>query len=96
MVFFIFRICSASRRYTACSFRATDERPPYGSLSRLHELPPSGRRSADRLDGHDSALRPDSQSRHSSVRDLSANAQAVLGVPGNGIRRVLEEDGATA
>lgn len=79
-------------RYTASSWRATEERPPYGSLPRLHC-------SAGRLDGlsrHGSAQRLESQSRHGSVRDLTGTTQGVLGVPGNGIHRVLEEDGTTA
>lgn len=90
---------SRDGRYTACSFRATDDRLPYGSMPRLNEQPQSRHCSTNRLDSlsrHDSTLRLESQSRHSSIRDLSGNTQAVLGVPGNGIHRVLEEDGATA
>ncbi|XP_029984893.1 frizzled-3a isoform X2 [Sphaeramia orbicularis] len=90
---------SRDGRYTACSFRATDDRLPYGSMSHLNEQPQSRHCSTNRLDSlsrHDSTLRLESQSRHSSIRDLSGNTQAVLGVPGNGIHRVLEEDGTTA
>ncbi|XP_061602559.1 frizzled-3a isoform X2 [Cololabis saira] len=81
---------SRDGRFAGSSFRAADERPPYGSMPRLDE---SRHCSSNRLDGlsrQGSTLRLDSQSRHSSVRDLS------MAVPGNGIRRVLEEDGAAA
>ncbi|XP_017264640.1 frizzled-3a isoform X2 [Kryptolebias marmoratus] len=84
-------------RHTGSSFRDGDERPPYGSTPRLSDL--SRHCSANRLDclsRHDSTLRLESQSRHSSIRDLSAAAQAVLGVPGNGIHRMMEDDGAAA
>ncbi|KAJ4929313.1 hypothetical protein JOQ06_004923 [Pogonophryne albipinna] len=84
-------------RYTAPSFRAADERPPYGSMPRLHD--PPRHCSTTRLDSlsrHGSTQRLESQSRHSSIRDLTSTTQAVLGGPGNGIRRVLEEDGGTA
>ncbi|KAI4801665.1 hypothetical protein KUCAC02_019543 [Chaenocephalus aceratus] len=84
-------------RYTAPSFRAADERPPYGSMPRLHD--PSRHCSTTRLDSlsrHGSTQRLESQSRHGSVRDLTSTTQAVLGGPGNGIHRVLEEDGGTA
>ncbi|KAK1889063.1 Frizzled-3 [Dissostichus eleginoides] len=84
-------------RYTAPSFRAADERPPYGSMPRLHD--PPRHCSTTRLDSlsrHGSTQRLESQSRHSSVRDLTSTTQAVLGGPGNGIHRVLEEDGGTA
>ncbi|KAK9531082.1 hypothetical protein VZT92_010533 [Zoarces viviparus] len=86
-------------RYTASSFRATDDRLLYGSMSRLNDQPQSRHCSTNRLDSlsrHGSTQRLESQSRHSSVRDLTGTTQAVLGVPGNGIHRVLEEDGATA
>ncbi|XP_069014761.1 frizzled-3a [Embiotoca jacksoni] len=90
---------SRDGRYTASSFRAADDRLPYGSMPRLNDQSQSRHCSTNRLDGlsrHDSTQRLDSQSRHSSVRDLSSTTQAVLGVPGNGIHRVTEEDGATA
>ncbi|XP_074471582.1 frizzled-3a [Sebastes fasciatus] len=90
---------SRDGRYTASSFRATDDRLPYGSMSRLNDQSQSKHCSTNRLDSlsrHGSTQRLESQSRHSSVRDLTSTAQAVLGVPGNGIHRVLEEDGATA
>ncbi|XP_072295648.1 frizzled-3a [Eucyclogobius newberryi] len=94
---------SRDGRYTANSFRAADERQPYGSLPRLHDSQ-SRHCSNNRLDGshrldnlsrHDSSHRLESQSRHSSIRDL-ANHTQVLSVPGNGIHRVMEEDGTTA
>uniref|UniRef100_A0A8D3BWI8 Frizzled-3 n=1 Tax=Scophthalmus maximus TaxID=52904 RepID=A0A8D3BWI8_SCOMX len=90
---------SRDGRYTASSFRAADERLPYGSMPRLNDPSQSRHCSTNRLDSpsrHGSTQRLESQSRHSSIRDLSSTAQAVLGVPGNGIHRVLEEDGATA
>ncbi|KAM9338873.1 frizzled-3a isoform 2-T2 [Symphorus nematophorus] len=90
---------SRDGRYTASSFRAADERLPYGSMPRLNDQSQSRHCSTNRLDSlsrHGSTQRLESQSRHSSVRDLSSTTQAVLGVPGNGIHRVLEEDGATA
>lgn len=91
---------SRDGRYTASSFRAADERLPYGSLPRLHD---SRHCSANRLDSshrlddlcQGSSLRLESQSRHSSIRDLTTNTQ-VLSVPGNGIHRVMEEDGTAA
>uniref|UniRef100_A0A3P8T793 Frizzled-3 n=1 Tax=Amphiprion percula TaxID=161767 RepID=A0A3P8T793_AMPPE len=79
---------SRDGRYTASSFRAADERLPYGSMPSTNRL--------DSLSRHGSTQRLESQSRNSSIRDLSGATQAVLGVPGNGIHRVLEEDGATA
>ncbi|KAF1376331.1 hypothetical protein PFLUV_G00210390 [Perca fluviatilis] len=88
---------SRDGRYTASSFRAVDDRLPYGSMSRLNDQ--SRHCSTNRLDNlsrHGSTQRLESQSRHSSVRDLTSTTQAVLGIPGNGIHRVLEEDGATA
>jgi len=70
-------------RYTASSsFRAADDRPLYGSSSRLHD-PPTRRGSTGQLDGS-------VQSRHSSTRDLAGTAH------GNGIHRVREQDGGTA
>ncbi|XP_068564788.1 frizzled-3-like [Cebidichthys violaceus] len=86
-------------RYTGSSFRAIDDRLLYGSMSRLNDQPQSRHCSTNRLDSlsrHGSTQRLESQSRHSSVRDLTGTTQAILGVPGNGIHRVLEEDGATA
>uniref|UniRef100_A0A3P8TCI7 Frizzled-3 n=1 Tax=Amphiprion percula TaxID=161767 RepID=A0A3P8TCI7_AMPPE len=90
---------SRDGRYTASSFRAADERLPYGSMPRLNDQSQSRHCSTNRLDSlsrHGSTQRLESQSRNSSIRDLSGATQAVLGVPGNGIHRVLEEDGATA
>ncbi|XP_030577316.1 frizzled-3a isoform X2 [Archocentrus centrarchus] len=90
---------SRDGRYTASSFRAADDRLPYGSMPRLNDQSQSRHCSTNRLDclsRHGSTQRLESQSRHSSIRDLSSGATAVLGVPGNGIHRVLEEDGATA
>ncbi|MED6285407.1 hypothetical protein CHARACLAT_029029 [Characodon lateralis] len=86
---------SRDGRYTASSFRAAEERLPYGSMPRLSDQ--SRHCSTNRLDSlsrHDSTLRLESQSRHSSIRDLSSSMQAVLGVPGNGIHRVLDDNGA--
>ncbi|TNM95201.1 hypothetical protein fugu_017960 [Takifugu bimaculatus] len=83
-------------RHTASSFRALDDRLPYGSLPRLDQ---SHQCSTSRLDGlsrHASTQRLETQSRHSSIRDLSGATQTVLCVPGNGIHRVLEEDGGMA
>ncbi|KAJ0027030.1 hypothetical protein NQD34_018030 [Periophthalmus magnuspinnatus] len=94
---------SRDGRYTASSFRATDERQPYGSLPRLHDSQ-SRHFSTNRLDSshrldnlsrHGSTHRLESQSRHSSIRDLTNHTQ-MLSVPGNGIHRVMEEDGTTA
>ncbi|XP_033504970.1 frizzled-3a isoform X2 [Epinephelus lanceolatus] len=90
---------SRDGRYTASSFRAADDRLPYGSMPRLNDQSQSRHCSTNRLDSlsrHGSTQRLESQSRHSSIRDLTSTTQAVLGVPGNGIHRVLEEDGATA
>lgn len=90
---------SRDGRYTASSFRAADDRLPYGSMPRLNDQSQSRHCSTNRLDSlsrHGSTQRLESQSRHSSIRDLSSTTQAFLGVPGNGIHRVLEEDGATA
>ncbi|XP_039981003.1 frizzled-3a isoform X2 [Xiphias gladius] len=91
--------CSRDGRYTASSFRATDDRLPYDSMPRLNDQTQSRHCSTNRLDSlsrHGSTQRLESQSRHSSIRDLSSATQAVLGVPGNGIHRLLEEDGAAA
>ncbi|XP_038583220.1 frizzled-3a [Micropterus salmoides] len=90
---------SRDGRYTASSFRAIDDRLPYGSMPRLNDQSQSRHCSTNRLDSlsrHGSTQRLESHSRHSSIRDLSSGTQAVLGVPGNGIHRVMEEDGATA
>ncbi|XP_011490052.1 frizzled-3 isoform X2 [Oryzias latipes] len=84
---------SRDGRYTGSSFRAPNDRPPFGSLPRLNAQ--SRHCSTNRLDSlsrHGSTLRLESQSQHSSIRDLSPATQAVLS--GNGIRRVMEEDGA--
>uniref|UniRef100_UPI003AAE3184 frizzled-3a n=1 Tax=Centroberyx gerrardi TaxID=166262 RepID=UPI003AAE3184 len=90
---------SRDGRYTACSFRAAEDRLPYGSMPRLNDQSQSRHCSTNRLDSlsrHGSTQRLESQSRHSSIRDLSNATQGIHSVPGNGIRRVLEEDGATA
>uniref|UniRef100_A0A8C7J3E8 Frizzled-3 n=1 Tax=Oncorhynchus kisutch TaxID=8019 RepID=A0A8C7J3E8_ONCKI len=90
---------SRDSRYTACSFRGVDDRLPYGSMPRLNDQSGSRHCSTNRLDSlskHGSTQRLDSQSRHSSIRDLSNITQAIQSAPGNGIHRVLEEDGATA
>ncbi|KAK5853280.1 hypothetical protein PBY51_007082 [Eleginops maclovinus] len=90
---------SRDDRYTASSFRAADERSPYGSMPRLNDVPQSRHCSTNRLDSlsrHGSTQGLESQSRHSSVRDLTSTTQAVLGGPRNGIHRVLEENGGTA
>ncbi|CAJ1077292.1 frizzled-3 isoform X1 [Xyrichtys novacula] len=90
---------SRDGRYTASSFRALDDRLPYGSMPRLNDQSQSRHCSTNRLDSlsrHGSTQRLETQSRHSSVRDLSSTTQVILGGPGNGIHRVLEEDGATA
>uniref|UniRef100_A0A4W5RL91 Frizzled-3 n=1 Tax=Hucho hucho TaxID=62062 RepID=A0A4W5RL91_9TELE len=90
---------SRDSRYTACSFRGVDDRLPYGSMPRLNDQSGSRHCSTNRLDSlskHGSTQRLDSQSRHSSIRDLSNVTQAIQSAPGNGIHRVLEEDGATA
>uniref|UniRef100_A0A3P8VX41 Frizzled-3 n=1 Tax=Cynoglossus semilaevis TaxID=244447 RepID=A0A3P8VX41_CYNSE len=79
---------SRDGRYTTSGFKATEERMGYGSMPRLSD---------QSLSPHGSTQRLESQSRHSSIRDLSGStAQPVLSVPGNGIHKVLEEDGATA
>ncbi|XP_047244940.1 frizzled-3a isoform X1 [Girardinichthys multiradiatus] len=86
---------SRDGRYTASSFRAAEEWLPYGSMPRLSDQ--SRHCSTNQLDSlsrHDSTLRLESQSRHSSIRDLSSSRQAVLGVPGNGIHRMLDDNGA--
>lgn len=72
-----------------------DERLAYGSLPRLDQSHQCGAARPDGLSRHGSAHRLEAHSRHSSIRDLSG-AQTVLCVPGNGIRRVLEEDGGMA
>uniref|UniRef100_A0A665W5N3 Frizzled class receptor 3a n=1 Tax=Echeneis naucrates TaxID=173247 RepID=A0A665W5N3_ECHNA len=90
---------SRDGRYTASSFRAAEDRLPYGSMPRLNDQSQSRHCSTNRLDSlsrHGSTQRLESQSRHSSIRDLSGATPAVLGIPGNGIHRVLEEDCGTA
>ncbi|KAL7872054.1 hypothetical protein SRHO_G00070370 [Serrasalmus rhombeus] len=93
---------SRDGRYTACSFRGAEERVPHGSTQRLQEQRLQEQlqhNSTVRLDSqsrHGGSQRLDSQSHHSSVRDLSSTPQAVQSGPGNGIHRVMEEDGATA
>ncbi|XP_051792546.1 frizzled-3a isoform X2 [Acanthochromis polyacanthus] len=85
---------SRDGRYTASSFRAADERLPYGSMPKLSDQSQSRHCSTNRLDSlsrHGSTQRLEIQSRNSSFRDLSGATH-----PGNGIHRVLEEDGATA
>uniref|UniRef100_H3CWG9 Frizzled/Smoothened 7TM domain-containing protein n=1 Tax=Tetraodon nigroviridis TaxID=99883 RepID=H3CWG9_TETNG len=71
-------------RHAGSGFRVA-ERLPYGSLPRL-----------DGLSHHGSTQRLESPSRPGSIRDLSSTTQTVLCVPGNGIRRVLEEGGGRA
>ncbi|XP_012676407.2 frizzled-3a isoform X2 [Clupea harengus] len=88
---------SRDGRCTATSFRPAEERLPYGSMPRLVDQPRQC--SATRLESqsrHGSTQRLDGQSRHGSTRDLCITAQAVQSTPGNGIHRVVEEDGATA
>lgn len=98
LLLFLHLLLLLLRRHTASSFRATDERLAYGSLPRMDR---SQHCSTARLDSlshlsrHGSTQRLESQSRHGSTRDLSTT-QTVLCVPGNGIHRVLEEDGGTA
>lgn len=68
-------------------------------MPRLNDQTQSRHCSTNRLESlsrHGSTQRLESQSRHSSIKDLSSATQVVLCVPGNGIHRVLEEDGATA
>ncbi|CAG00137.1 unnamed protein product, partial [Tetraodon nigroviridis] len=72
---------SRDGRHAGSGFRVA-ERLPYGSLPRL-----------DGLSHHGSTQRLESPSRPGSIRDLSSTTQTVLCVPGNGIRRVLEEGG---
>uniref|UniRef100_A0AAQ4PQU3 Frizzled-3 n=1 Tax=Gasterosteus aculeatus aculeatus TaxID=481459 RepID=A0AAQ4PQU3_GASAC len=87
---------SRDGRYAASGFRAPDERLPYGSMSRLYDQQ-SRHCSTNRLDSqsrHGSTQRLDS--RHGSARDLTSTTQAVYGVAGNGIHRVLEEDRCSA
>ncbi|KAG5277122.1 hypothetical protein AALO_G00113760 [Alosa alosa] len=84
-------------RVTATSFRSPEERLPYGSMPRL--IDQSRHCSTTRLESqsrHGSTQRLESQSRHGSTRDLSITTQAIQSTPGNGIHRVVEEDGATA
>ncbi|XP_065112142.2 frizzled-3a isoform X1 [Paramisgurnus dabryanus] len=76
---------SRDGRYTASSFRGAEDRLPHGSTLRLNDH-----------SRHGSLQRLESQSRHSSVRDLSITAQTIQSVPGNGIHRVIEEDGTKA
>lgn len=88
---------SRDGRYTASSFRGAEDRLPHGSTLRLND--PLQHCSVNRLDSHSrhgSLQRLESQSRHSSVRDLSITAQTIQSVPGNGIHRVIEEDGTKA
>ncbi|XP_072545456.1 frizzled-3b isoform X2 [Salminus brasiliensis] len=76
---------SRDGRYTPTSHRGIEERPPYGSMPRLNE----------QLSHHSSLHRLDSQSRHSSMRDLS-NAPPANITHGSSMNRVMEEDGASA
>ncbi|XP_066525121.1 frizzled-3b isoform X2 [Hoplias malabaricus] len=76
---------SRDGRYTPTSHRGADDRPPYGSMPRLNE----------QLSHHSSLHRLDSQSRHSSMRDLS-NAPPTNITHGSSMNRVMEEDGASA
>ncbi|XP_048840942.1 frizzled-3-like isoform X4 [Brienomyrus brachyistius] len=77
---------SRDGRYTPCSYRGMEDRLPYGSFPHLPALDQSR---------HGSMQRLDSQSRHSSVRDLS-NSQATHITHGTTMNRVVEEDGASA
>ncbi|KAL7862137.1 hypothetical protein SRHO_G00135780 [Serrasalmus rhombeus] len=76
---------SRDGRYTPTSHRGVEERPPYGSMPRLNE----------QLSHHGSLHRLDSQSRHSSVRDLSSAPPTNI-THGSSMNRVMEEDGASA
>uniref|UniRef100_W5JYQ2 Frizzled-3 n=1 Tax=Astyanax mexicanus TaxID=7994 RepID=W5JYQ2_ASTMX len=76
---------SRDGRYSPPSHRGMEERPPYGSMPRLNE----------QLSHHSSLHRLDSQSRHSSVRDLS-NAPPTNITHGSSMNRVVEDDGASA
>ncbi|KAL7873149.1 hypothetical protein AOLI_G00122200 [Acnodon oligacanthus] len=76
---------SRDGRYTPTSHRGAEERPPYGSMPRLNE----------QLSHHSSLHRLDSQSRHSSVRDLSSALPTNI-THGSSMNRVMEEDGASA
>lgn len=75
----------SSYRYTPTSHRGMEERPPYGSLPRLNE----------QLSHHSSLHRLDSQSRHSSTRDLSHPPPTNI-THGSSMNRVVEEDGGSA
>ncbi|XP_057678554.1 frizzled-3a [Corythoichthys intestinalis] len=77
---------SRDGRYTASSFRASDERGPYGSTPHLDDL---FRTRNSSLSRHGSAHPLDGQSRHDSLRDLSC---VPPGIPANGIRMMPEED----
>uniref|UniRef100_A0A3P8XZW8 Frizzled-3 n=1 Tax=Esox lucius TaxID=8010 RepID=A0A3P8XZW8_ESOLU len=90
---------SRDGRYTAGSFRAVEERLPYGSMPRLSDQLGSRHCSTNRMDSlsrHGSTQRLESQSRHSSIRDLSNVTQAIQSAPRNGIHRVQEEDATVA
>ncbi|XP_017331803.1 frizzled-3b isoform X1 [Ictalurus punctatus] len=76
---------SRDGRYTPTSHRGIEERPPYGSMPRLNE----------QLSRHSSLHRLDSQSRHSSMRDLSHPPPTNI-THGSSMNRVVEEDGMSA
>ncbi|KAK7133711.1 hypothetical protein R3I94_015540 [Phoxinus phoxinus] len=84
---------SRDGRYTACSYRGVEERVPQGSTLRLND---ALQHCAVNQSRHGSLQRLESQSRHSSVRDLSITAQAIQSSPGNGIHRVVEQDATKA
>ncbi|XP_061890841.1 frizzled-3a [Entelurus aequoreus] len=76
-------------RYTTSNSPHAEDQVPH-----LDDPAQSRHGSANRLDSlsrHSSAHRLGSQSRHSSARDLSSAPQMMLGGPGNGIHKVLEE-----
>ncbi|XP_077442569.1 frizzled-3-like isoform X1 [Stigmatopora argus] len=79
---------SRDGRYTASSFRVSDERGYYGSTPHLDDL---FRTRNSSLSRHGSTHLLDGQSRHGSVRDLSCVPHVPPGIPSNGIRRMLED-----
>nr|XP_029532183.1 frizzled-3-like [Oncorhynchus nerka] len=90
---------SRDGRYTACSFHGVEDRLPYDSMLHLNDQSGSRHCSTNRQDSisrHGSTQRPESKSQHSSIKDLSNITQAIQSAPGNGIHRVLKENGATA
>ncbi|KAK0140376.1 Frizzled-3 [Merluccius polli] len=92
---------SGPSKSSGSSFHGSLRRSPRRKVHRLQLPGQRGSRhcSNNRLDSlsrHGSTQRLESQSRHSSARDLSVATQAVHGVPGHGVHRVLEEDGTRA